>query len=95
MREGRLSAENATFLFFLGIILLFLGVFAIIFGLLPANRVEGAGVIIIGPFPIILQGEVDPLILLAITFLPILLFMMAVLWFMRKFAESRVEDEEE
>ncbi len=93
MSEYRISAETATFLFFLGMLLIFLGILVTVFGFLPTNRVESAGVIIIGPFPIIFQGEISPFIFLAITLLLTILFIIAVFVFTRKFAERRVDDE--
>lgn len=80
----------AEFLFICGIILIFLGVFVIFFGLLPTDHVEGAGVIIIGPFPIIFQGEINSFILLAIILISMLLFIMVIFGIMRKFIERRV-----
>lgn len=80
-----MRGASPEFLSFLGAILIFLGLFVVLLGLLSMNRAEGIGVVIIGPFPIILQGEISLLIFLVITLILILVFITMVFGMIRKF----------
>lgn len=79
-----MRAASPEFLFFLGAVLIFIGIFVILLGLLPMNRAEGVGVVIIGPFPIIFQGEMSPTIFLVIMLI-LALTIIVIFGTMRKF----------
>lgn len=85
-----MRVEGASMgLFLLSIILIFVGAFLILLSMLPPTRIEGMGIILIGPFPIIFQGEIgSPIILATIILLSIiLLFIVAIFGTVRKIAE--------
>lgn len=87
MSMRKVPAEAAVLLFFLGIVFIFLGILVLAFGLMPSGEVQGGGLIIIGPFPIIFHGEISPLLAILIMLLPIILFVIFILHFLHKAAE--------
>ncbi|RLG07075.1 MAG: TIGR00304 family protein [Thaumarchaeota archaeon] len=78
-------------LLFLGIILIFLGAFIAFLGLIPAERVESGGLIIIGPFPIIFHGELHPLMILLLL-LPFLMMLFFMLYLLRRGGIGEAEE---
>ena len=91
MRELRISPEASIFLLFLGIILIFLGAFIAFLGLIPAEKIEGGGLIIIGPFPIIFHGELHPLMILLLLLLPFLMMLFFMLYLLRRGGTGEAE----
>ncbi|MCS7132629.1 MAG: TIGR00304 family protein [Nitrososphaeria archaeon] len=87
-----MRGASPEFLFFLGTILIFLGVFVVFLGFLPVNRAEGVGVILIGPFPIIFQGEINPIIFLAIMFILAFIVIVTIIGVMRRFVHFKSEE---
>lgn len=92
MKELRISPEASILLLFLGIILIFLGAFIAFLGLIPAERVESGGLIIIGPFPIIFHGELHPLMILLLLLLPFLMMLFFVLYLLRRGGIGEAEE---
>ncbi|MCD6421303.1 MAG: DUF131 domain-containing protein [Thaumarchaeota archaeon] len=80
MKSLRIPPETSHILLILGILLVFVGVIALSMSFLPVGRVEGGGLIIIGPFPIILHGKLHPIALLLTLTLPILAFILLTLY---------------
>ena len=92
MRELRISPEASILLLFLGIILIFLGAFIAFLGLIPAEKIEGGGLIIVGPFPIIFHGELHPLIILLLLLLPFLMMLFFMLYLLRRGGMGEAEE---
>jgi len=91
LKELRISPEASILLLFLGIILIFLGAFIAFLGLIPAERVESGGLIIIGPFPIIFHGELHPLMILLLL-LPFLMMLFFMLYLLRRGGIGEAEE---
>ncbi|MCD6342113.1 MAG: DUF131 domain-containing protein [Thaumarchaeota archaeon] len=91
MSLRKLSPEAASLLFLIGIFLLFLGTIITAMAFFSPKKVEGAGLILIGPFPIIFQGEINPFLLLFLIILPVMLFALVAFFFLYKIAERREE----
>ena len=84
MRSLRISPEASLLLLILGIFLVFVGIIVLSMSFLPVERVEGGGLIIIGPFPIILHGKLHPIALLLMLILPILAFILLTLYLLSR-----------
>ena len=90
MSRGPSPASRAL-LSMLGILFIFIGIVLMILGLLaPKGKVQAGGLILIGPIPIILGGELSPILLLILVLLPIIIFiLMLFLFFQRVSMEER------
>ena len=84
MKSLRISPEASLLLLILGIFLVFVGIIVLSMSFLPVERVEGGGLIIIGPFPIILHGKLHPIVLLLMLILPILAFILLTLYLLSR-----------
>ncbi|RLG96075.1 hypothetical protein DRO29_05245 [Candidatus Bathyarchaeota archaeon] len=84
MRSLRISPEASLLLLVLGIFLVFVGIIVLSMSFLPVGRIEGGGLIIIGPFPIILHGKFHPIALLLMLTLPILAFILLPLYLLSR-----------
>jgi len=84
VKSLRIPPETSHILLILGIFLVFVGVIALSMSFLPVGRVEGGGLIIIGPFPIILHGKLHPIALLLTLTLPILAFILLTLYLLSR-----------
>lgn len=87
MTYRRVPPEASAVMLFLGILLIFIGFLVIASGA-AGGKGQGAGVILIGPFPIIFQGELSPLLLLILALIPVIAFLFFVLYVLRKLAEE-------
>jgi len=87
MTYRRVPPEASAVMLFLGILLIFIGFLVIASGA-AGEKGQGAGVILIGPFPIIFQGELSPLLLLILALIPVIAFLFFVLYVLRKLAEE-------
>jgi len=84
MSRGPSPASRAL-LSMLGILFIFLGIVLMILGFLaPTGKVQAGGLILIGPIPIILGGELSPIQLLIIILLPIIIFILMLLLMLKK-----------
>jgi len=69
----------------LGILFIFIGIVLMILGFLaPTGKVQAGGLILIGPIPIILGGELSPILLLILLLLPIIIFILMLLLMLKK-----------
>ena len=84
MKSLRIPPETSHILLILGVFLVFVGVIALSMSFLPVGRVEGGGLIIIGPIPIILHGKLHPIALLLMLTLPILAFILLTLYLLSR-----------
>ena len=83
MSRGPSPASRAL-LSMLGILFIFIGIVLMILGFLaPTSKVQAGGLILIGPIPIILGGELSTIQLLILILLPIIIFIL-ILSFMLK-----------
>lgn len=81
MSTDRDSATFAMMLIILGFTLVFMGIFLSLIGSLPTQRVEGGGLILIGPIPLIITGPGGSLIstfliMLILVILSIIIFLL-------------------
>ena len=84
MNRGPSPASRAL-LSMLGILFIFIGIVLMILGFLaPTGKVQAGGLILIGPIPIILGGELSPILLLILLLLPIIIFILMLLLMLRK-----------
>ena len=84
MSRGPSPASRAL-LSMLGILFIFLGIVLMILGFLaPTGKVQAGGLILIGPIPIILGGELSPILLLILILLPIIIFILMLLLMLKK-----------
>ena len=84
MSRGPSPASRAL-LSMLGILFIFLGIVLMILGFLaPTGKVQAGGLILIGPIPIILGGELSPMLLLILILLPIIIFILMLLLMLKK-----------
>ena len=84
MSRGPSPASRAL-LSMLGILFIFLGIVLMILGFLaPTGKVQAGGLILIGPIPIILGGELSPILLLILLLLPIIIFILMLLLMLKK-----------
>ena len=76
MSRGPSPASRAL-LSMLGILFIFIGIVLMILGFLaPTGKVQAGGLILIGPIPIIVGGELSPILLLILILLPIMIFIL-------------------
>ena len=79
MSRGPSPASRAL-LSMLGILFIFIGIVLMILGFLaPTGKVQAGGLILIGPIPLILGGELSTIQLLIIILLPIIIFILMLL----------------
>lgn len=83
MSADRDSPIVATLLIFLGFTLLIMGVIFSFIGSLPLQRIEGGGIILIGPIPLIITGSGEAalsilIVLFIIMLLSIIIFLIVV-----------------
>jgi len=84
MSRGPSPASRAL-LSMLGILFIFIGIVLMILGFLaPTGKVQAGGLILIGPIPIILGGELSTIQLLIIILLPIIIFILMLLLMLKK-----------
>ena len=84
MSRGPSPASRAL-LSMLGILFIFIGIVLMILGFLaPTGKVQAGGLILIGPIPIILGGELSPILLLIIILLPTIIFILMFLLILRR-----------
>jgi len=83
MERLRIPSEISPLLLLVGAFLIIVGLFLLFLGFAPAEKIESGGLIIVGPFPIIFHGEVNPIIILLILLLPIIVFIALVLYFLQ------------
>ncbi|MCD6261292.1 MAG: DUF131 domain-containing protein [Thaumarchaeota archaeon] len=84
MSRGPSPASRAL-LSMLGILFIFIGIVLMILGFLaPTGKVQAGGLILIGPIPLILGGELSTIQLLIIILLPIIIFILMLLLMLRK-----------
>jgi len=84
MSHGPSPASRAL-LSMLGILFIFIGIVLMILGFLaPTGKVQAGGLILIGPIPIILGGELSPILLLILLLLPIIIFILMLLLMLKK-----------
>ena len=84
MSRGPSPASRAL-LSMLGILFIFLGIVLMILGFLaPTGKVQAGGLILIGPIPIILGGELSPILLLILILLPIIIFILMFLLMLKR-----------
>ena len=84
MSRGPSPASRAL-LSMLGILFIFIGIVLMILGFLaPTGKVQAGGLILIGPIPIILGGELSPILLLILLLLPIIIFILMLLLMLKK-----------
>lgn len=93
MEKLRIPSEISPLLLLIGALLIAVGLFLLLLGFAPAEKIESGGLIIVGPFPIAFHGEVSSILVLLILLLPITVFIALVLYFMR--LASRLERGEE
>ena len=88
MNRGPSPASRAL-LSMLGILFIFIGIVLVILGFLaPTGKVQAGGLILIGPIPIILGGELSPATLLIIILLPIIIFILMLFLFFQKISKE-------
>ena len=76
MSRGPSPASRAL-LSMLGILFIFIGIVLMILGFLaPTGKVQAGGLILIGPIPIIVGGELSPILLSILILLPIMIFIL-------------------
>ena len=79
------SPMSRALLSMLGILFIFIGIVLIILGLLsPTGKVQAGGLILIGPIPLILGGELSPVMLLIIILLPIIIFILMLFFLFQR-----------
>jgi len=79
------SPVSRALLSMLGILFIFIGAVLIILGLLsPTGKVQAGGLILIGPIPLILGGELSPIMLLIIILLPIIIFILMLFFLFQR-----------
>ena len=84
MSRGPSPASRALFSM-LGVLFIFIGIVLIILGLLsPTGRVQAGGLILIGPIPLILGGELSPILLLIMILLPIIIFILMLFFLLQR-----------
>jgi len=84
MSRGPSPASRAL-LSMLGILFIFLGIVLMILGFLaPTGKVQAGGLILIGPIPIILGGELSPMLLLILILLPIIIFILMLFLMLKR-----------
>jgi len=84
MSRGPSPASRAL-LSMLGISFIFIGIVLIILGFLaPTGKVQAGGLILIGPIPIILGGELSPILLLILILLPIIIFILTLFLMLKR-----------
>ena len=84
MSRGPSPASRAL-LSMLGILFIFLGIVLMILGFLaPTGKVQAGGLILIGPIPIILGGELSPILLLILILLPIIIFILMLFLMLKR-----------
>ena len=84
MSRGPSPASRAL-LSMLGILFIFLGIVLMILGFLaPTSKVQAGGLILIGPIPIILGGELSPILLLILILLPIIIFILMLFLMLKR-----------
>ena len=84
MSRGPSPASRAL-LSMLGILFIFIGIVLIILGFLaPTGKVQAGGLILIGPIPIILGGELSPILLLILILLPIIIFILMLFLMLKR-----------
>ncbi len=88
MSLSKIPPEISALFLFVGLVLILLGVFLLVGGMLPQEKVEGGGLILIGPLPIIFHGELSPILLILLLILPILLFLVFAVYFFHKIADQ-------
>jgi len=93
-KELGISPEASMLLFLVGAFLIIIGLFLAFLGTVPAEKVEGGGLIIIGPFPIIFGGEISSIAFLLVLVLPILVFL-GYLLYVFYLIRRRLEDQRE
>jgi len=84
MSRGPSPASRAL-LSMLGILFIFTGIVLMILGFLaPTGKVQAGGLILIGPIPIILGGELSPILLLILILLPIIIFILMLFLMLKR-----------
>jgi len=84
MSRGPSPASRAL-LSMLGILFIFIGIVLMILGFLaPTGKVQAGGLILIGPIPIILGGELSPILLLILILLPIIIFILMLFLMLKR-----------
>ena len=84
MSRGPSPASRAL-LSMLGILFIFIGIVLMILGFLaPTGKVQAGGLILIGPIPIILGGELSPILLLILILLPIIIFILTLFLMLKR-----------
>jgi len=84
MSRGPSPASRAL-LSMLGILFIFIGIVLMIFGFLaPTGKVQAGGLILIGPIPIIVGGELSPILLLILILLPIIIFILMLFLMLKR-----------
>ena len=84
MSRGPSPASRAL-LSMLGILFIFIGIVLMILGFLaPTGKVQAGGLILIGPIPIILGGELSPILLLILLLLPIIIFILMLFLMLKR-----------
>ena len=84
MSRGPSPASRAL-LSMLGILFIFIGIVLIILGFLaPTGKVQAGGLILIGPIPIIVGGELSPILLLILILLPIIIFVLMLFLMLKR-----------
>ena len=84
MKSLRISPEASLLLLILGIFLVFVGIIVLSMSFLPVGRIEGGGLIIIGPIPIIVHGKLHPIAFLLMLILPILAFILLAFYLLSR-----------
>jgi len=84
MSRGPSTASRAL-LSMLGILFIFIGIVLMILGFLaPTGKVQAGGLILIGPIPIILGGELSPILLLILILLPTIIFILMLFLMLKR-----------
>ena len=84
MSRGPSPASRAL-LSMLGILFIFIGIVLMILGFLaPTGKVQAGGLILIGPIPIILGGELSPILLSILILLPIIIFILMLFLMLKR-----------
>jgi len=84
MSRGPSPASRAL-LSMLGILFIFIGIVLMILGFLaPTGKVQAGGLILIGPIPIIVGGELSPILLLILILLPIIIFILMLFLMLKR-----------
>ncbi len=84
MSRGPSPASRAL-LSMLGILFIFIGIVLMILGFLaPTGKVQAGGLILIGPIPIILGGELSPILLLILILLPTIIFILMLFLMLKR-----------